>query len=113
MRHPPELPEITPIELKRKLDRGDVPILVDVREHFERHIADLPEHGQLRIPTWELLQRLHEIDRGRVVVAYCRSGHRSLWAQRLLRERGVEEVLNLKGGILGWREHVDPTLRAY
>lgn len=113
MSHPPDIPEITPDELKGRLDRGEVPTLVDVREHFERRIADLPDHGQLRIPTGELLQRLEEVDRDKPVVIYCRSGHRSAWAVRLMMERGFPEVLNLQGGILGWRSAVDPTLRAY
>ena len=88
-------------------------MLVDVREHFERRIADLPENGQLRIPTGELYQRMTEIDRGRTVVVYCRSGSRSAWAARLLLERGYPNVLNLRGGVLAWREEVDPSLPAY
>ncbi len=106
------VPEITPAELKARLDKGDVPVLVDVREHFERQIADLPEHGQLRIPVGEILQRVGELKADREVVIYCRSGSRSAWVVRLLQERGLE-VVNLKGGVLAWRREVDPTLHAY
>lgn len=112
MSHDP-VPEIMPADLKARLDRGDVPLLVDVREHFERRIADLPEHGQLRIPTGEVLARMAEIQGDRDVVVYCRSGSRSEWAVRLLRDRGVSGAVNLKGGILAWRRDVDPTLQAY
>lgn len=111
--HPPDIPEITPTDLKGWLDRGDVPILVDVREYFERRIADLPDHGQLRIPTGEFFQRMTELDRDRTIVLYCRSGSRSEWAARLLLERGYEKIFNLRGGVLGWRAEVDPTLQAY
>lgn len=107
------IPEITPAELDARLKGGDVPVLVDVREHFERRIADLPECGQIRIPTGEFPQRIGELDAGREVVVYCRSGSRSAWAVRLLQERGFQKVLNLKGGILAWRNEVDPTLQAY
>lgn len=110
---PPDVPEITPTDLKSRLGNGDDPLLVDVREHFERRIADLPEVGQLRIPTGEFFQRMGELDRGRTIVVYCRSGGRSEWAARLLLERGYEKVFNLRGGVLGWREQVDPTLQAY
>jgi rhodanese-related sulfurtransferase len=113
MSHAADVPEITPTELKVRLDQGDIPVLLDVREHFEQHIADLPEHGQVRIPTGELLERRDELDAAREVVVYCRSGSRSAWAARLLRECGVERVVNLKGGILAWRQEVEPTLRAY
>ena len=108
-----DVPEITPTELKARLDNGDVPALVDVREAFERRIADLPENGQARIPTGEFLHRLGELDPDRDLVVYCRSGSRSAWAVRLLHERGFEKALNLKGGVLAWRQEVDPSLRAY
>jgi adenylyltransferase/sulfurtransferase len=107
------VPEITATELKARLDQGDVPLLVDVREEYERAIADLPEHGQIRIPSAFILARLGEIDAARDVVVYCRSGARSAWAVRLLLERGVERAVNLKGGVLAWRQEVDPTLSAY
>lgn len=113
MTEPIEVPEIMPEELKARLDAGDVPLLVDVREHFERDIADLPDHGQLRIPTGELVERVSEIDADRDVVLYCRSGGRSEWAAKLLMEKGYEHVFNLRGGVLQWRTDVDPSLRAY
>lgn len=108
-----DIPEITPTELKARLDQGDVPLLLDVREPYEPSIADLPAHGQVLIPTGHILSRLEEIDPTREVVVYCRSGMRSAWVVRLLRECGVERAVNLKGGVLAWRREVDPTLRAY
>ena len=109
----PDIAEITPLELKERLEAGDVPVLVDVREHFERGIADLPDHGQLRIPTGEFIQRMSEIDPEDEVVLYCRSGGRSEWAAKLLAQKGYRKVMNLTGGVLGWRSEVDPSLRAY
>lgn len=108
-----EIPEITPTELKARLDAGDVPLLVDVRESHEIPIADLPDHGQLRIPTGEFAQRMSEIDPESEVVVYCRSGGRSAWAAAILIQNGHENVLNMSGGVLGWRLEVDPSLTAY
>lgn len=113
MNVPAPVPEITPTELKAMLDSGDAPLLVDVREPFEAQIADLPELGQVRIPTGEFSNRVSELDRKADVVIYCRSGARSAWAAAILLERGFKSVLNLQGGILGWRAEVDPSLRAY
>jgi adenylyltransferase/sulfurtransferase len=113
MSDPQDVPEITPTELKARLDNGDVPVLVDVRERFEQRIADLPPHDQLRVPTGEFLHRIGEIDRDRDVVVYCRTGNRSAWAVRLLLDRGFESVLNLKDGLKGWHDEVDPTVRVY
>ena len=113
MNHQPDVPEITPLELKERLDAGDIPVLVDVREYHEAQIADLPQHDQLRIPTGEFPQRVEEVSPDDEVVLYCRSGGRSAWATAILMQRGYGRVLNLKGGVLGWRADVDPTLRAY
>jgi adenylyltransferase/sulfurtransferase len=113
MSHHADLPEISVTELKARLDKGDPLVLVDVREHFERRIADLPGTDQIRIPTGEILQRMDEVDRDAEVVVYCRSGSRSAWAVRLLRERGHENVVNLKGGVLAWGQEVDPSVQAY
>jgi adenylyltransferase/sulfurtransferase len=108
-----DVPEITPTELRSRLDRGDVPLLLDVREPHERGIIDLPEHGQLLIPMGQILARLGEIDAGRDVVVYCRSGVRSASVVKLLQESGIAHAVNLKGGVLAWRQDVDPTLQAY
>lgn len=108
-----QLPEITPSDLKERMDRGDRLVLVDVRELEERDIADLPEVGQLRIPVGEFLDRLDEVDPEEEVVLYCRSGSRSGWAVRHLLARGYSKVWNLKGGLLGWKHEVDPSTQAY
>lgn len=107
------VPEITPAELKERLDAGDEPVLVDVREPFEASIADLPDHGQVRIPSGEFARRFSELDPDAEVVLYCRSGSRSARATQLLVANGYEHARNLEGGILRWRQDVDPSLTAY
>lgn len=113
MNRPGAIPEITPSQLRDRLDEADPPLLVDVREPFEQAIADLPEVGQLRIPVDEILERAGELDPDAEIVLYCRSGSRSGWATEQLVEKGFTNVWNLKGGLLGWRSEVDPSIRAY
>ena len=113
-----ELPLITPTELKSRLDAGSGPVVVDVREHFERRIADLPYCDQIRIPMGELPDRLTEIDARRDdespdVVVYCKTGGRGGWATSFLIGEGRAAVYNLEGGVMGWREEVDPSLPKY
>ncbi|MEX0935914.1 MAG: rhodanese-like domain-containing protein [Gemmatimonadota bacterium] len=108
-----ELPEISPSELDAQIQRGDAPTLVDVREPHEREIADLPDLGQLRIPLPEFLQRMSELDPDEPVVLYCRSGSRSGWATRQLLAKGYRKVWNLRGGLLGWKQEVDPSIQEY
>ncbi|MBT8488967.1 MAG: hypothetical protein HKO77_08560 [Gemmatimonadetes bacterium] len=109
----PKVPEITPMALKERLDAGDDVALVDVREPFEVAIADLPDHGQIRISSREFASRFTELDPADEVVIYCRSGARSAQATQFLLANGFEKVLNLEGGVLAWREQVDPSLTAY
>jgi adenylyltransferase/sulfurtransferase len=108
-----ELPEISVTELDERLERGDQLSLVDVREPHEREIADLPEVGQLRIPLGQLLDRVSELERDVPVILYCRSGSRSGWATQELRALGFENVWNLEGGLLAWKDDVDPSIPAY
>ncbi len=111
--HAPAIPEITPKELKARLDRKDPIVLLDVRELHEAAIADLPEIGQLRIPMRELPARVGELDPAAELIIYCRSGARSGRATLDLQAAGFTRVFNLQGGMLKWRQDVDPSVRAY
>jgi rhodanese-related sulfurtransferase len=107
------IPEIDPIELKARLDADQIPVLVDVREAFERAIADLPAAGQCHMPMNEVGQRFAELDPADEIVVYCRSGARSASVVGFLLQQGYERVFNLRGGVLGWQEEVDPSLTRY
>ncbi|MET0398354.1 MAG: molybdopterin-synthase adenylyltransferase MoeB [Longimicrobiaceae bacterium] len=108
-----EIPEITPAELKQRLDRGDRLTIIDVREPHEWDIANLEEHGARLIPLGEIEERAGEIDPEEEIVLHCRSGARSAKALAALRDRGYARLWNLKGGILGWSDDVDPSLPKY
>jgi sulfur-carrier protein adenylyltransferase/sulfurtransferase len=105
--------EMAPTELKERMDLGQPLVVVDVREPFERVIADLPEYGQRTIPIGEFLERMDELDPDDPVVLYCRTGGRSQWAAERLVENGHRKVWNLAGGVMAWRRDVDPSLREY
>src|ERR1700685_1852326 len=104
------VPEITPKELKSRLDKGDDLFILDVREPHEYQICNL--NGKL-IPLGELPRRVHELDTSREIVAHCRSGKRSAEAIDFLRKAGFRKILNLKGGILAWSDEVDPNVPKY
>jgi sulfur-carrier protein adenylyltransferase/sulfurtransferase len=108
----PELnvPEITPRELKARLDRGDDVFILDVREPHEYQICNL---GGYLLPLGDLARRVNELDSSREIVAHCRSGKRSREATEFLRRAGFRKVLNLKGGILAWSDEVDPMVPKY
>jgi sulfur-carrier protein adenylyltransferase/sulfurtransferase len=104
------VPEITPTDLKLRLDRGDDLFILDVREPHEYQICNLKGH---LIPLGELPRRVHELDSSNEIVAHCRSGKRSAEAVDFLRKAGFRKVLNLRGGILSWSTEVDPTVPRY
>ena len=104
------VPEITPKQLKQRLDRGDDIYILDVREPHEYQICNL--HGHL-IPLGDLPKRVSELDSSREIVAHCRSGKRSAEAVEFLTKAGFRKIWNLKGGILAWSDEVDPSIPKY
>jgi sulfur-carrier protein adenylyltransferase/sulfurtransferase len=105
-----QVPEITPRELKERLDRGDDLFVLDVREPHEYQICNI--NGYL-LPLGDLPRRVHELDSSREIVAHCRSGKRSAEAAEFLRKAGFRKIWNLRGGILAWADDVDPSMPKY
>jgi molybdopterin/thiamine biosynthesis adenylyltransferase/rhodanese-related sulfurtransferase/molybdopterin converting factor small subunit len=103
--------EITSVELKRRLDRGDGPKIVDVREPNEYQINRIA--GSVLIPLGDVPKRYNELDADDEIVVQCKSGARSAKAADFLRSVGFKKVLNLKGGILDWIDKVDPAQPKY
>ena len=103
--------EITPEELKEKLENGEDIILIDVREPVEYEINRI--EGSKLIPLSKLPEKVNELDQTREIVLYCKMGGRSARAVQLLRELGFTRVKNLAGGIDAWIEKIDPTMPRY
>jgi adenylyltransferase/sulfurtransferase len=103
--------EITVDELASKIETGERPVLVDVREPHEWEIAHLG--GAALIPQGELVARMNELSTADEIVLYCRSGERSARALNLLREAGFRRLKNLRGGINAWARQIDPSLPQY
>ncbi|MBI4455212.1 MAG: molybdopterin-synthase adenylyltransferase MoeB [Acidobacteria bacterium] len=103
--------EITPFELKERLDRGEKIFVLDVREPQEYQICRLP--GSYLIPLGELPKRVHELNSADEIVIHCKLGSRSARAVEFLRQAGFRKLKNLKGGIDGWAQYIDPNLPRY
>lgn len=104
--------EIAPAELARRLDSAsEKPVLLDVREPFERRMAViLPS---IHIPMEEILSRTKEIPRNRGVVVFCHTGVRSMMVAGYLESLGFTSVENLSGGIDAWSVEVDSSVPRY
>jgi rhodanese-related sulfurtransferase len=74
--------------------------ILDVREGWEWDAGHI--EGSLHTPLNELLAgRMESLEKGRPVVAVCKTGNRSEVAALMLRARGFE-AYNLEGGVEDW-----------
>lgn len=103
--------EITPLELKEKLDRDENIFILDVREPQEWEICNL-DNATL-IPLGQLPNRMHELDSAEDIVVHCRTGGRSAEAVQLLKNAGFRKIKNLVGGLHQWAVDVDPNMPIY
>lgn len=100
--------EVTPREVKAKLDKGEKFVFVDCRLPNERAITAI--EGTTLIPLQQLGQRIGEL-RGHEdeeVIIHCRSGARSLQFAQLLKQNGFKNARSMAGGILLWNKDVNP-----
>ena len=99
--------EITVQELKTKIDGGADFQLIDVREPHEYSAANIG--GEL-ISLQTIPEKIDQIDKSKKVVVMCRSGKRSANAILYLQQQGFNNLYNLEGGILAWKEEIDNSL---
>jgi rhodanese-related sulfurtransferase len=111
MRDEEAIPEMSPHELKRRMDAGEPFELIDVREPFEYEIARID--GARLIPLGEISERLDEVSSEQPIVVHCHSGTRSAQAVGLLQQHGFANVYNLEGGIDAWSDQIDPSVPKY
>src|SRR4051794_10269163 len=104
---------ITATELKAKLDAGETPMLLDVREPAEYEIMAIP--GSVLIPKGDILNgsALAEMPQDREIVVYCKSGIRSAEVLAALKGAGLSNSVHVQGGVIAWQAQVDPSLPTY
>ncbi|MGH7863942.1 MAG: rhodanese-like domain-containing protein [Candidatus Binataceae bacterium] len=107
----PQIGEIEPAELKRRIDRGDDILILDVREAEEIAHARFP--GAVHLPMGELPSRISQLDSDREIVVVCHHGIRSAQVAAYLASMGFERVSNLSGGIEAWSASADPSTPRY
>jgi adenylyltransferase/sulfurtransferase len=105
------LMDITVKELKARMDRGDAPRLIDVREPHEAAICSIP--GAELIPAAQFAQQLGEFDPDEEIVIHCKSGGRSGMAVQMMKHRGFKNARNLAGGVIAWINEIDPSQPKY
>jgi rhodanese-related sulfurtransferase len=102
--------EITPAQARERLERGEVDLLLDVREADEWERGHIP--GAVHAPRG-LLEWYADAaspyakpaltgNREARIVVQCASGGRSLLAARTLQSMGYTNVVNMVGGFKEW-----------
>jgi hydroxyacylglutathione hydrolase len=77
--------------------------ILDIRDESERDSGHIP--GSVQVHGGELAESLAGIPEGAGPLAVvCQSGYRSTAISSLLRQKGIEDILNVTGGMVSWRE---------
>jgi rhodanese-related sulfurtransferase len=93
---------VTPREASKMLLRDTSIVVLDVRtpDEYRSETGHLP--NALLMPVQELASAELGNVKGRTILVYCRSGHRSLRAVEILSKRGYKTI-SIEGGILQWQ----------
>ena len=103
--------EITPREVKDRLDRGEKLLLIDVREPHEHALCHIG--GATLIPMGTIPANLQKLDSDDEVICFCHHGMRSLDVANWLRTKGVASAKSMAGGIDRWSTEIDPNVPRY
>lgn len=106
----PGYENITAGGLKSRLDAGERPVLLDVREPWEFELARI--EGSRLISMGELAERVSELDPAAETVVICHHGARSAYVTRILNRSGFENAYNLEGGLDAYSS-VDASVSRY
>jgi rhodanese-related sulfurtransferase len=104
--------QITPREVKERLDNGEKLRMVDVREPFEFRQAQI--EGAELMPMRTVPKALDSLEEEKApLILFCHHGMRSLQVVGWLREQGVESCISMEGGIDRWSVEIDPAVPRY
>lgn len=98
--------DISVEELKQRLDGGEKPYMLDVREPHEL-VSELGQlDGVVNIPIGTLIADLDQVtaDQNQEIIMVCRSGGRAHTAAQVLMQAGYTNVRVMMGGMLAWQQ---------
>lgn len=111
--------EITAVETKDRFDRGEVDLILDVREADEWRRGHIP--GAVHIPMGLVEEQAdvgspnaHAVltaDKNARIVVHCAQGIRSLISADSLKKMGYSKVVSMSDGIVGWARQGFPIER--
>jgi rhodanese-related sulfurtransferase len=103
--------QLSPSELKLKIENKEPIFLLDVREPFEFAHAKIAD--SILIPLNQIPGRLQELAMDQEIVVICHHGVRSMQAASFLAQVGYKQISNLTGGIDAWSTECDRSVARY
>jgi len=97
-------------DAEEELQNKDV-FALDVRTKEEHDSGHIEGSANLDIHQPSFIEELNKLDKNKKYIVYCQSGGRAGQAVEIMKKNGFENVLNLKGGIMGWKEKGMPVAR--
>ncbi|MBW3129263.1 rhodanese-like domain-containing protein [Hymenobacter profundi] len=96
--------DITAPELKQRLQAGETPTIIDVRETWEHEESRID--GSQNIPLGTLPDKLDDLEelKDQEIIVHCKSGGRSASAKAFLTQQGFTNVRNLLGGMQSYQQ---------
>jgi len=86
-------------------------LVLDVRTTEEYASGHLEGSVNIDIREPSFLEEIDALPKNKKCIIYCQSGGRAGAALDIMKKRGFENVCNLKGGIMEWKEKGLPIVR--
>lgn len=91
-------------ELLKQINKGQAPVIVDVRSKYEYKSGHVP--GAIHIPFWTAFttDKLNGYEKKRTIVMYCEHGPRAGIAKLALSISGFKDIDYLAGHMTAWKK---------
>jgi rhodanese-related sulfurtransferase len=97
-----EITTVTPEQFSQRLNSGQY-ILLDIRTLDEYNTGHIKGAKQIDYyQTQQFSDYLDSLDKNAKYLIYCRTGHRSSAALKIMQEKSFTNVIDLSGGITAW-----------
>jgi len=97
----PRMASISASQLKDRLDAGEKPLIIDVREPWEYAEGHIP--GSVLKPLGQIRTWVKDLNKSDEIIVICRTASRSGVAVQFMNSMGFTKVQNFSGGIITWR----------
>ncbi len=103
---------ISPLEVSNLMLKDTTIVLLDVRTPAEFKSETGHLKNAILVPLQELENRIDELKKykKKEIIVYCRTGHRSTNAEKILLKHGYN-AMNMTGGITRWNAEGLPVVK--